>query len=413
MTQTDYKDITPEDYGISRRGILPLPDPLAKLPSDFSFYDEFGRQIPDFLGAGIVRTRVKEVPLPPRSVATLSFDEKMLLMLRLSFMVSAFVNQYSYIEFTPKRTREKLLAGSLQITVPSNIVLPFIDVAKELGIPPVLSYTFYGLYNWEKIDRGEPIIVSNLITIQKFLGGLDERHFILLHTEIEHALGTALYSIPTIQKYAHSDLITPMESTLNTAAKSIENAVSILNRMTECCHPDAYYIRVRPFIFGFNLPGSARHVIFEGLSEGKRMPVLRGETGAQTPSFPAIWAAVGIEFSDDHLKQHVLDMRNYMLPQHRAYIEAIEKGPSVRDFVLQCLNEKRRGSKKLKEAYNRVIMALYRYFKLHRSYADIYINKKARRYALHNEQGTYGTGGTRYMEYLTKHCQEILAHRIS
>ena len=401
--QENYAQIMPEGYGISHRGILPCPDPLTKLPSDFGYYDEFGRQLPDFLGAGIVRNRIKELPFPARPLTTLSFDEKMLLMLRLSFIVSAHVNQDSYIEFTPKRTREKLQTDKSQIVIPANIALPFTDVAEDLKIPSILSYTFYSPYNWERIDKGGPIVVSNLLTIQGFLGGLDERHFILLHTEIELALGSALYYIPDLFRNTLRDLPQAVGSTLETMAQSIENAKAILERMTESCHPDIYYLRVRPYIFGFNIEGSGRNVIFEGLPEGKKMPVLRGETGAQTPSFPAIWAAMGIEFSDDHLKQHVLAMRDYMLPKHRAYIEAIERGPSIRQFVLTAVQEKREGAKELKDAYNRAIMALYKYFRLHRYYAYIYIDRKAKKYTLHQEQGAYGTGGTRYMQYLTKH----------
>lgn len=416
VTIGSFKQMIPEEYGISHRGVLPVPDPLTKLPKDFTFYDEFGKQIPELLRNGMVRKEIKNLPLPPRQVSALSFDEKMLLMVRLAFSVSACVNQDAHLEFTPqslpRRIKENLRKDTSPVIIPAHIVRPFLAAAEALGIPPILSYTFYAPYNWERIDKGGQIEVSNLRTIQGFLRDVDENHFTLLHTEIENNLGPALHSIPVAQKYVFCGLSSGLADTLRLIAQSVENAESALGRMPEFCHPDVYYIRVRPYIFGLNLRSSGRQVIFEGLEEGKRMPVLRGETGAQTPSFPALWAAMGIEFSDDHLKQHVLHMREYMLPNHRAFIEAIERGPSIRSFVLGCICEKRKGSSALKEAYNRVIVALHKYFRLHRVYADLYINKKARKYTVHKEQGAYGTGGTPYMEYLTKHCQEILAHRI-
>lgn len=410
MTQQTACPIKAELFGVSYdRGFVPHLDPLTSLPKDFSFYDDFGRQLPDFLGAGKVREQTSELPVPLRPVSLLSYEELTLLMIRLSFMASAYVNQNSHFEFTPKRIRDKAPVDT-DIVVPRNIAVPLVETAKCLGVPPILSYTFYGLANWKKLFKEGPIVVSNLCPLQVFHGGLDERHFMLEHTEIECNLGPAVHTIPTAQYAAESDNMTYAAYLLSDViTPSIETAVQTMHRMLEACHPDIYYLRVRPFIFGLNL-GAHRRVIYEDVDE--RTPVLRGETGAQTPSFPALWSAMGIDFSNDHLKKHVLNMRNYMLPHHVKYIETIEQGPSLRKYVLHCAGGRGGDAKALKQAYNMAIAALHEFFKLHLYYANIYINRKTKKYALHQEQGAYGTGGTPYMEYLSAHCKEILEHRI-
>jgi len=410
----DQIEPAPEDFGISyERGFLPALDPLPKLPYDYSCYDDFGKQLPDFLGAGIVRARAKELESPKRPVSELSEREQLLLMLRLSFIANAFVFQNSHIQFAPKRIREAAPTEN-EIVIPANLSRIFVETADELGIPPILSYSFYSLYNWEKLNPRGEIEVSNLRPLQIFHGGLDERHFIVEHIEIENNLSRAVHLGYTIQGLTSgTDHMNTIRELLSIMAESIRAAVGALHNMQEACHTDIYYIRVRPFIFGFNnLPGTPR-VIFDGLEDdSRRIPVLRGETGAQTPSFPALWSAMGIEFSEDGLKQHVLAMREYFLPRHREYIETIDQRSSIRQYVLRLLAEKVKHSRLLRKGYNDVVMALYNFSNLHCRYADIYIAKKYKKYTLHKEQANRGTGDTRFMEYLLKHRDEIKAHVI-
>src|SRR5207244_11330910 len=47
----------------SDRGFLPTPDPLDRLPNDFSPWEEIGRELPKLLMTGKVRTFIKDMPL--------------------------------------------------------------------------------------------------------------------------------------------------------------------------------------------------------------------------------------------------------------------------------------------------------------------------------------------------------------
>ena len=109
----------------------------------------------------------------------------------------------------------------------------------------------------------------------------------------------------------------------------------VLARMPEKCDPYVYFHRVRPYIFGWrNNPALPNGVVYEGVEAlaGRGM-TYRGETGAQSAIVPALDGVLGIEHERDELREYLMEMREYMLPQHVAFIEAVEAGPSVRDFV--------------------------------------------------------------------------------
>lgn len=58
---------------------------------------------------------------------------------------------------------------------------------------------------------------------------------------------------------------------------------------------------------------------------------LYGETGAQSSIVHALDAALGIQHDTcSWLKAYLLDMRAHMPPAHRAFVAALEAGPSLR-----------------------------------------------------------------------------------
>ena len=97
-------------------------------------------------------------------------------------------------------------------------------------------------------------------------------------------------------------------------------------------------------------------------------------------------------------------MRDYMPAQDRHFIETVEAGPSVRNFVL----ERGESEPDLKNAYNTAVEALYEFRRLHIEYAAMYVLKPGQR----ENKGHVGTGGTPFTVYLKKHIDETLAHRI-
>jgi indoleamine 2,3-dioxygenase len=284
--------------------------------------------------------------------------------------------------------------------------VPWHAVAQRLGRPPVLSYASYALYNFVRFDPTREIECGNLGLIQNFLGGIDEEWFILIHVEIERKAAPALAALHSCLDAADARDAERLEGGLATVAKSIESMFATLKRMPEWCDPYIYYHRVRPYIHGWkDHPDLPHGVVYEGVQAYAGRPrQFRGETGAQSAIVPALDAALGVGHRNDMLRTYLMEMRDYMPPAHRAFIESLEARTCVRPFVRSC------GRAQLTDVYNDCIGGLERFRTLHLEYAGRYIFRQAETDA--KNPHAVGTGGTPFMPYLTKHRDETGKHRL-
>lgn len=373
------------------RGFLPFPDPLDRLPEKFDAWEEVARILPKLLVAGRIRSVLEGLPaLDPARLK----DERELR--RAMLLLSFFGHAYVWGE-----------AGIVR-SIPACLAVPWYQVARGLCRPPVLSYASYALDNWRRLDPSGPIALGNIVLLQNFLGGLDEEWFILVHVAIEAQAAPALAAIPQAYDAVTRDRPGDLARSLATVAETLEGMVRILLRMPEHCDPYIYYNRVRPYIHGWkNHPALPEGLIYEGVEAyGGRPQCFRGETGAQSSIIPSMDAALGIAHADDPLRPYLMEMREYMPPEHRAFLEAVEHGPSIRPYVL----DRRQAIPALRDAYNACIHALDQFRSTHLDYADRYIHKQSQ-HGLQNP-AYVGTGGTPFMPYLQKHRDETARHLI-
>jgi indoleamine 2,3-dioxygenase len=176
--------------------------------------------------------------------------------------------------------------------------------------------------------------------------------------------------------------------------------------MPELCDPYVYYRRVRPYIHGWkDHPLLPAGVTYEGVAAFAGRPQrLRGETGAQSGIVPALDAALGVEHAADPLRAYLAEMRDYMPPRHRAFLEAVETAPSIRAAAL------RSADRELRAAYDECLRWLEAFRSTHLDYAARYIHHQSSAGAA-NPTGV-GTGGTPFMAYLRKHRDETSGHRV-
>jgi len=376
----------------AERGFLPRPDPLDCLPKEFAAWEEIGSELPKLMLTGRIRSFIRQLPL--LDVARLGHDrERKKAMVILSFIGHAYV-------WGEKETVSLL---------PSSLAVPWHQVARMLGRPPVLSYASYVLDNWRRVDSHNPIEVGNIVLLQNFLGGQDEEWFVLIHVAIEAAAGAALEAIVAAQRAVVDEEPERVADSLATIARAVEAMNKILLRMPERCDPYVYFRRVRPYIHGWaNQPSIPSGVVYEGVEDyaGKAQK-FRGETGAQSSIIPALDAVLGLTHAEDMLRSYLNEMRDYMPPGHRAFIEAVEAGPSVRQYVMRH----RKARPTLRDAYNAAIDGVCRFRSTHLEYAHSYINKQSRADA--RNPNSIGTGGTPFIPYLTKHRNETKSHRIA
>jgi indoleamine 2,3-dioxygenase len=367
-----------------RRGFLPSPDPLDRLPGAFSMWDELGHNLPKLLASGQLRTAVERMPC--LDARDLPDDAVRRAMAVLSFLGHAYVYQ---------DWRTDVVAR-----LPMPLARPWASVAQRLGRPPVLSYASYALDNWRRIDADLPIQLGNLALLLNFLGGLDEEWFVTVHVQIEAQAAPGLAVLRRAQQASAVDDAESLISALRSVATALEQMNATLRRMPENCDPYIYYHRVRPFIHGWQM----HPIVYDGVEEfGGNPQRFYGETGAQSSIIPSLDAALGIRHRSDDLRVYLAEMRRYMPRGHLRFMEQLEGGPSVRDVVQRVADPE------LTAAYNGCVEGVEAFRSKHLEYASRYIQKQAQVGA---NSTAYGTGGTPFMRYLKKHRDETRDHMI-
>ena len=379
------------DFGLSEEfGYLPHYDPAQSLSPGNEEWDHFALDIPKLLMGSDFRKRVRE--LKPFDISALKGAPD----IQRAMMILSYIGQsYQWSDNEPAHT------------LPKNLALPWYEVGRLVGRPPILSYQSYANDNWRRLDPTGPVECGNIALLQCFLGGQDEEWFILIHIDIEKKAGKALKAIEDAQAAVVKDDADALEDALENLRASLSAMYQVLCRMPEKCDPYIYFHRVRPYIFGWrNNPSLPNGVIYEGVDEYKGVgQTFRGETGAQSAIIPAMDAVLGIEHENDVLREYLMEMRTYMPPKHVAFIEAVERGPSVREMV------KKVNRRTLTSLFNTCVEIVGDFRAKHLEYAGTYIHAQAQ--ATPGNPSAVGTGGTPFMVYLRKHRDETRAQLIN
>ena len=285
-------------------------------------------------------------------------------------------------------------------SIPSVLANPWVKVAKNQGRPPILSYASYCLDNWFLIDPDEPISLENVGLINNFLGGVDEDWFVTIHVCIENAAADAMAACAEIAMLETDSPENKSIELLNRIVRSMKKVNEIFARMPEKCDPYIYYHRVRPFIFGTkDNPDLKNGLIYKGEFDNQPQ-FFRGETGAQSSIIPSLDGALQITHTKDHLRHYLNEMRDYMPPKHREFMEVLEKNSQVKKIIKE--------SAKLTSLYNDCLEEIRAFRAMHLEYAGTYIFKQAQIKNPFGRGGSTitGTGGTPFMAYLKKHRDE-------
>jgi indoleamine 2,3-dioxygenase len=382
------------DYDVSPSvGFLPTHSPAkAALPEVFFSVQETAALLPKWMTTGKIRQAIAH--LPEIDIEQVSLEE--IQYRRAMLLYSYLTHAYVWGEPTPAKI------------LPRNLAVPFHKIAQQMGRPPVLSYASYALDNWIRLNETEPITLGNILIAQNFLGGLDEDWFILIHIDIEAKAAPAIAAVPEVLSgIAHHDI-----SLVINGLERIKSAWIEINRtmkrMPEACDPYIYYNRVRPYIHAWkNNPALPEGLIYEGVEAYSGQPQhFRGETGAQSAIVPTMDALFNIQHEPDLLWEFLMEMRDYMPPKHRAFIQAVEQQSQLRDFVKTHAAQVPR----LQTLYDDCLSLLEKFRTQHLEFAARYIHQQT---AKANNAIAVGTGGTPFMQYLKKHRDESAQHLLT
>ena len=393
MRSTNFAPLDLSDYEISpEQGFLPK-DPLEHLP-DLPTLTHLGRELPKLLSARTVRRFIDEQRQLLSSIPPAWRTEDY----RAAMRIFSFAG-HAYVWEVPDQP---------VATLPPQLAKPWHEVAQRLGRPPVLSYASYALDNWRRLDPAKPIELDNIVLLQNFLGGLDEEWFVVVHIQIEREAGSALAGLLRAMSGAAEDKEDEVLLGLKSLALAQTAMRDTLLRMKERCDPYVYYNRVRPYIHGWkNSPTLPNGLAYEGVEFYADQPQqFRGETGAQSSIVPCLDAGLGIAHAPDPLTLYLQEMRDYMPPRHRAFLQVLEKATDDlgRPLLAGYVRDRKFRTPDLWTAYCACVDLLAQFREIHIGYADSYIHRQHQSHA--SNPTAVGTGGTPFMQYLQKHLDE-------
>ncbi|CAM9489420.1 unnamed protein product, partial [Discosporangium mesarthrocarpum] len=312
----------------------------------------------------------------------------------------------------------------------AGVAIPLHALAAGEGIPPILTHHSLVLNNWHKLDPASPLIAENLECNCHFLGGNDEVWFYTVTVEVEARGGVVVSALLQTRRGGEarsgvacgplSETVIGVTDALLAVEAGIIGMKRALAKMPMGCRPCVFYEKIRPFLSGWkNNPTLPNGVVYEGVSPTSQQ--YYGGSAAQSSLFPALDGALGVSHAQHSSNAYLVEMRRYMPQGHRRLVEHFTQpsSPSIREFIFSRVgivggNCGQSGAEalledvRLKEAYNKCLLALHNFRSAHLSIVSSYIlkqqkherNKTQEVYGRKKAAGGKGTGGTPLLDFL-------------
>ncbi|XP_077079822.1 indoleamine 2,3-dioxygenase 1 isoform X2 [Siphateles boraxobius] len=352
-----------------------LPEPLTDLPLYFKPWMDIARNVPELISSHSLRLRIHDMPLLETHLLQ-SYRELRLAHLALSMMAMGYVWQEG------ERETVKVL--------PQNLAVPFCEVSRRLGLPPILIHADSVLANWKKTDPHGPFSMENLELLLTLPGGES--------------------SILDVINGVHHNDVAMVTKALDVVSQAIDGMKHALKLMHEYVDPSIFYGIIRIFLSGWkDNPSMPEGLVYEGVHE-KPME-FSGGSAAQSSILHCFDELLGVQH-EGNSGAFLRRMRDYMPPSHKRFIEDISSRPSLRDFVLQQADER------LKHTFEQCVARLVDFRNCHIKIVTRYITIPASRakQLRENKQGSVkeldaireaptaleerGTGGSGIMVFL-------------
>ncbi|XP_050002698.1 indoleamine 2,3-dioxygenase 2 isoform X2 [Alexandromys fortis] len=381
-------------YHISEEYGFLLQNPLKELPEQYRSWMEIASELPHLIESRQLRAHVYKMPLLDCRFLK-SHREQRLAHLVLAAITMGFVWQEG--ETQPPKV------------LPRTLAIPFVEVSRKLGLPPILVHSDLVLTNWTKRNPEGPWEISNLETIVSFPGGESLQAFVLVTVLVEKAAAPGIKALVRgVEALLQHNQDTLLQA-LQQLRLSIQDMTKALAQMHDYVDPDIFYTVIRIFLSGWkDNPAMSEGLVYEGVAtEPLRYS---GGSAAQSSVLQAFDEFLGIQHckGSDFLHR----MRDYMPPSHKAFLDDLHSAPSLRDYVLTSAPSLRdyvltSGAGCCLMAYNQCVEALAQLRSYHINVVARYIISAASRarskmpshpspHALEDR----GTGGTAVLSFL-------------
>ncbi|XP_078095506.1 indoleamine 2,3-dioxygenase 1 [Mustelus asterias] len=330
---TSYMNL--DEFHISKEWGFVLPDPLSDLPKFYKPWMEIANSLTHLIEYHQLRCAVNNMQL--LSTGFLIGHKQ----LRLAHMALSFITM-GYVWQEGEHNIAKML--------PKSLAVPFCEISKILGLPPILVHADCVLTNWKKKDPNGEMELRNLDVIFKLPGGDSAKGFFLVTLEVELAAVQGIKTIPIATEAVLNSDDDSIKTALQDVAESIRKMNHSLKKMDDHVNPDNFYGIIRLFLSGWmDNPAFPEGLLYEGVWDKPRH--FSGGSAAQSSTLQSFDEFLGIRHDKENA-EFLHRMRDYMPPSHKALIQTIASGPSVREYIMLS------GTPVLCELYNDCIAAL-------------------------------------------------------
>ena len=348
------------------RGFLPSYEPLRRLPPGFEAWEEMACDLSARYLVGRIRRDLGSLPaLDPAPLGDGPEVERAMLL--LTFFAGAYVHA----------------TDPPGASLPAPLARPLVALSRRLGRPPILSHASLAMHNWRRLDPSGPIEVENLANLVGTHGSTDETWFLTIAVAIEACGGGEPARIVRMELAAEAGDTETVAGELRRLGETIGRVTVLTDRTREGCDPHVFYRRVRPPFSGWLDPG----VIYEGTDLMEPL-VLAGGSAAQSPLVQCFDAALSVDQPEAARGPH-LDMRRYMDPRHRRFVEAVEASGAIRRLAASGRSEA------VTTAYDDALDAFAELRRVHMALVNDYIVRQA-----DPGDAGRGTGGTDFRRFL-------------
>ena len=310
-------------YGVSElTGFMPAALPNKRLPSYYEPWETIIDQLPQLIRSGEIDGRVRELPQLSVSDDHLPTEADRW----RAYVVATFIGQ-GYVWRNMSDPRH---------VVPAKLAVPWVEIAKRVGMPPVVTYSTACLYNWGLRDPSGPLNGDNMYSLITYTGLSDESWFYVVSLLVEAAAVPALKAVvdayASIKERDNRALLENMEK-MKRALKNMANALKEMTK--ERCNPEKFYGQIRQFQKGSSddLLKGWNGLLFEGASETPLQHC--GASAAQSSTLPVFDVFLGVEHSGENL-DFLTQQRLHMPPLHREFIAYLQQQPSAREYIRSC-----------------------------------------------------------------------------
>ncbi|XP_060237483.1 indoleamine 2,3-dioxygenase 2 isoform X6 [Meriones unguiculatus] len=224
-----------ETYHISEEYGFLLPHPLAELPDHYQPWMEIANELPHLIESHQLRAHVSKMPLLDCRFLK-GYRQQRLAHLVLAAITMGFVWQEG--ETQPQKV------------LPRTLAIPFVEVSRNLGLPPILVHSDLVLTNWTKRNPEGPLEISNLETIISFPGGESLQGFVLVTVLVEKAAAPGIKAlvqgVEAILRHSRETLLQALQQ----LKLSMQDITRTLAQMHDCVDPDIFYSVIRIFLSG-------------------------------------------------------------------------------------------------------------------------------------------------------------------